>query len=193
MLSFFPHLPPFKWTNNENQTPNETENKTHGICFMLANYFWASGLQRRVFETPSGTSLGEKNPLCQQVLIINSYLVWVYFMSISLFQCWDFVLFVPMQVLCLLPQPLWVQMYNSPVGFGRQFPQIHLPSLALTIFYILSHRSPSFGQGSRKKIPHLGPSAPKSLTLHTVQLCISVLLPIKCKKKHLWWGLSYVI
>lgn len=40
------------------------------------------------------------------------------------------------------------------------------------------------------KTSHLGLSALKSLTLHIVQLCISVLITLYCKEKLLQWRLN---
>lgn len=80
---------------------------------------------------------------------------------------------------------LWVHMCVSPVGSVRHcfLAGIHklwlLKSFSLLVY--LDHWA------LREEFDDLGLNAPKSLTLHSVHFWVTVLVPIWCKKKLLWW------
>lgn len=101
-----------------------------------------------------------------------SWLGWN-FVSTSPSQCWDFVWFEPVQVLCLLPQPLsshqsGVSGTTTPGSYGlptSSFSQIQGPCW------------------EGLDIPFMTECSKLSHSMHVVQLWVSVLSTVYCKNE----------
>lgn len=92
----------------------------------------------------------------------------------------------PMQVLCILPQSVWVHMCISPAMSRRHgFLGIFHPHWLLQYFLLLNPEGERFDGD----IP-LGLCSKVSHSLHIVQLWLSVFVPINFRSKLPCWWLS---
>lgn len=134
------------------------------------------GLLLSVINIPSESPLVKTNfsPCKSQLEIVYRLGLGahVHFSSLR----WDLVCHEPVHALCILPQSEWVHMCIHPTVSGRVLSVSYIPSGSYNL-PTYSSQSPQSPEGRGvMKTSHLGLSAPKSFTLHTAKLWISVLV-----------------
>lgn len=103
--------------------------------------------------------------------------------------------FEPMQVLCELPGPVSSYVHRSCWVLKTWVPWSHPPPLALNNLSPPLPQSPLSlkGRGLMKTSPCRTRCSTGSHSSHFVQLLVSVLIPICCKKQLRWRGLTQAL
>lgn len=137
-----------------------TTNK-HGVCFVLAICLWAQCLPWSVADIPNDAPLGKSDFPFPSIYQLQT-LSWlgVGCISASPSHCWGFVLFEPMQVLCVLSQSLSSMCLSIIVS-----KRCVLGVIYQVFEHPFPHRSLNLDGKGLIKTSHLILSAPQFLTL----------------------------